>query len=288
MKGRILVVGELIASGGLGLQGDIITVTALGAQALTVPTFLSTSIQPSNRKIHDVSPDFVLHDMQLCLKTPGVDAIKVGAINSAAVAKAVAAQVSHRSAGVPLVVNPVLTTEVGGNLLDDEGMDILKNQIIACADLTVLTVRDAELLSGHEVFSLSDMYDAAKVLHKLGSKAVLITGGLLQGEELHDVLVSSQGEEVLTLRKHDKHQIESYRFGGAWALSTAIATSLGQGFSLKDSIGRARQFVDRAIGTSFNADEVYQNLNLAHTIHPFVHDDSSAPYTIVARGKFAG
>ena len=133
---------------------------------------------------------------------------------------------------------------------------------------------------------VESMCEAGKMIASFGCKAILITGGLLNGDDLIDVLISQGSEEILAVKKHDIHKAECYRFGGGWALSTAIATSLGQGFKLKDAINRGRQFVDKAIGTSFNADEKYQNLNLAHTIHPFVHDDSTQPYTVIPGTKY--
>ena len=286
MKGRILLVGELIATGGLGLHGDIITTTALGGQALTVPTFLSTSILPSHRKSYKLDADFVAKEVTTCLESPGVDAIKLGAVDDASVVEAIGTQLKERTQGIPLVVNPVLTTEEGSNFLTPEGLNLYQQQILVHTDVLVVNIRDAELLSGIDIIDVHTMCMAAQEIHSRGTAAVLVTGGLLKGDDLHDVLVSADGEEVLTIKKHNIHRAECYRFGGGWALATGIATSLGQGFRLKDAINRARQFVDKAIGTSFNADERYQNLNLAHTIHPFVHDDSTQPYTVIPGERF--
>lgn len=286
MKGRILLIGELIATGGIGLHGDIITTTALGGQALSVPTLLSTSIQPTRRQTFKLDPNFIGQEIDICLGAPGVDAIKLGALDDGDVVHIVSKKLHKKPIGVPLVVCPVLTTEEGSFLLNENARNEFKERIIAYADVLVVNILDAELLSGIDIIDVETMCEAAHALKDYGCKAILITGGLLSGEDLHDVLISEDGEEILTVKKHNIHRAESYRFAGGWALATAIATSLGQGFKLKDAINRGRQFVDKAIGTSFNADESYQNLNLAHTIHPFVHDESTQPYTVIPGKRF--
>lgn len=286
MKGRILLIGELIASGGLGLQGDIITTTALGGQALTVPTFLSTSIQPSKRKIMDLDADFIAEELKSCIDSPGIDAIKLGAIHNKDAVLIIAQEVQKRALGVPLVVNPVLTTEEGSYLLEPDAISEYKKNILNQTDVLVVNIRDAELLSGIDIVDVESMCEAAKVIKSYGCQNIMLTGGLLKGEDFHDVLLAGNELEVLTVKKHNVHKVECYRFGGGWVLTTGIATSLGQGFKLKDAINRARQFIDKAIGTSFNADERYQNLNLSHTIQPFVHDDSTQPYTIIPGTRF--
>lgn len=286
MTGRVLLLGEHIANAGLGLQGDIITATALGAHALSVPTFLSTSITPNSRQCLAIDADFIRQQIQTCFDGPGVDAIKIGAIQSVEVLDVIADALKKCTPETFIVLNPVLTSEAGEYLLPIEGVEKYKKYLLRQVHVLVVNIRDAELLTGNEIFDVKSMCDVAKELHKMGCKSVLLTGGLLSGDDLHDVLVTHEGEEVLTVKKNNIHRAESYRFGGGWALATAIATSLSQGFDLKNSINRARQFVDKAIGTSFNADESYQCLNLAHTIHPFVHDDATHVYKIVPGSKF--
>lgn len=286
MTGRVLLLGEHIASGGLGLHGDIITATALGGHALSVPTFLSTSIIPNRRQCQSIDADFIRQQIQCCLDRPGVDAIKIGAIHSVEVLDVISAAIKTCPPETFIVMNPVLTTEAGEYLLNIDAIEKYKKTLLRQCHVLVVNIRDAELLTGSEIFDVKSMCDVAKELHNLGCKSVLITGGLLSGDDLHDVLVTSAGEEVLTVKKNNVHRAEIYRFGGGWALATAIATSLSQEFDLKNAINRARQFVDKAIGTSFNSDESYQCLNLAHTIHPFVHDDASLVYKIVPGSKF--
>lgn len=286
MKGRILLLGEHISNGGIGLHGDIITVTALGGYALSVPTFLSTSIVPNQRHCFSVNSTFIQSQIQTCMIHPGVDAIKIGAIDSAEVLRVIGESLQSCSEDVRVVVNPILTTEAGEYLLSVDCLETYKKEILSRADVVVVNIRDAELLTGNDIHDVNSMCDVAKQIYAFGCKAVLITGGLLSGDDLHDVLVSKAGEEVLTIKKNNIHRAESYRFGGGWALATAIATSMAQNFDLKNSINRGRQFVDKAIGTSFNSDESYQSLNLAHTIHPFVHDDSSHVYKIIPGSSF--
>ncbi|MBP6986473.1 MAG: hydroxymethylpyrimidine/phosphomethylpyrimidine kinase [Alphaproteobacteria bacterium] len=286
MTGRVLLLGEFIASGGIGLQGDIITVTALGGHALSIPTCLSTSIIPGKRQSCTIDPNFIREQFKSCMENPGVNCIKIGAIPSLDVLNMVSESLKALNTSAPVVLNPILTSEAGEYLLGVDAIQNYKLALLNKTDLLVVNIRDAELLSGHEIFDVQSMCEAAKKLYAMGPKAVLITGGLLSGNEFHDVLMTDAGEEVLSIKKNHVHNAQVYRFGGGWVLSTAIAVSLAQNFDLKNAINRARQFVDKAIGTSFNSDESYQCLNLAHTIHPFVHDNVSHVYKIIPGSKF--
>ncbi|MGB0934484.1 MAG: bifunctional hydroxymethylpyrimidine kinase/phosphomethylpyrimidine kinase [Alphaproteobacteria bacterium] len=286
MSGRILLVGEHIANGGLGIHGDIATVTALGGNPLSALTIMSTTNAPIKRKAQSVPRDFITDQIAACYNSPGVDSIKIGAINSTETIDAIADAIETSSERVPVVISPIMVSEMGEAFLNSEAINHFKQRLIPHASLFLLNIRDAELFSGTEITDVDSMRRAAQTLHQLGCEAVLITGGLLQGEELFDILVTGEGENILSMKKHHIHRAESYRFGGGWVLATAIATSLGQGFSLMDSINRGRQFVDKAIGTSFNADQDYQSLNISHTIQPFAHSEQEQPFKVIPGTKF--
>ncbi len=285
MTGRVLIIGELIANEGLGLQGDIITITALGGTAVTATTQVATSNNPGDRKVQQIEPEFITQQIEACLENADVNCIKIGALHSGTTINTICDALEKQQISIPVVVSPILAPDQGNCLLDPQGIETFKKRLPDTATLLVLNVRDAEILSDIEITDVDSMRKSVHFLNSIGFKGVMITGGILRGDKQHDILLTETGEEILSSAKSPLQIRENYRFTGGWALATAIATSIAQEFSFKEAINRARQFIDQAIASSFNADEEYQNLNLAHTIQPFNHDNTFQPYTVIEGGK---
>lgn len=286
MNGRILIIGEHIANGGLGLHGDLITATALGGDPLSAVTAMSTTNIPLKRVSQAIDPEFVGEQVRACFQNPGVDSIKVGAMSSMETIDTISRILDEQTNKIPVVVNPVLVSDMGEAFLNEKAIDHFKRSLLMHASLFILNIRDAELFSGIEITNLESMEEAAKMLQTYGCGAVLVTGGLMEGDHLYDVLITDHSEDVLSMKKQHRHRAEGYRFGGGWVLATAIATSLGQDYSLMDAINRSRQFVDKAIGSSFNSDDNYQSLHLTHAIQPFSHDKANQPFTVIPGTRF--
>jgi hydroxymethylpyrimidine/phosphomethylpyrimidine kinase len=76
------------------------------------------------------------------------------------------------------------------------------------------------------------------------ARHVLIKGGHAEGDILVDRLVDRTGE---VMRWEDARIETAHTHGTGCTLASAIATGLGQGLTLEDAIGRARQFVRAAL-----------------------------------------
>ena len=117
MKGRVLIVAGSDSGGGAGIQADVKTVTALGGYAMTAITALTAQNTKGVFGIHDVPPEFVAHQIELCLTDIGADVIKTGMLSTVAIIEAVAEAIDHWGPDVPLVVDPVMVAKGGEPLL---------------------------------------------------------------------------------------------------------------------------------------------------------------------------
>lgn len=245
MKGRVLIIAGSDSGGGAGIQGDIKTISALGGYAMTAITAIT--VQDTNKvyDVHAIPPHFIGAQMRVTLDDIGADAIKTGMLHDEAVIDAVAAIIKERARNIPSIIDPVMISKGGSALLAANAVKALKEKLIPLATLITPNLPEAEALLGCAV---SDMKEAARELGKLGAKAVLLKGGHAAGNEIRDVLWD--GTAI-----HDWHspRIQTkHTHGTGCTLASAIATSLGQGLNLKDSITRARDYV---IGAIQNAPE---------------------------------
>ncbi|MHC5721822.1 MAG: PfkB family carbohydrate kinase, partial [Nostoc sp.] len=82
-----------------------------------------------------------------------------------------------------LVVDPVMVSRTGAQLIDDDAVKTLCHALIPKAVIITPNRYEAEILSGLQINSLEDMQAAAEIIHNnLRTKAVLVKGGGMQGD----------------------------------------------------------------------------------------------------------
>ncbi|MEN8236392.1 MAG: bifunctional hydroxymethylpyrimidine kinase/phosphomethylpyrimidine kinase [Pseudomonadota bacterium] len=283
MHGRTLLIGELITNSGSGLQGDIITTTALGGSPLMAITQMSTGHTPLKRALQPVDPQFVSQQISASLDSPGVDSIKIGILPSQEIIDVVIHCLSTTFQDIPIVMCPITVSDLGEALIDAPCIKKITDKLFKHLIVLVLSVREAELLSGEDITDLESMCEIAHKLLKYGSQAILITGGILTGDNHYDVFVTAKSKEkVLSHRKSQNQIEEKYNFCGSWVLATAIATRLGQGYNLTQALNHSRQYVNNAILNAETNGNDYQNLNLIHSITPFAANETNSAYSILS------
>ena len=167
-----------------------------------------------------------------------------------------------RTAGVPLVVDPVMIAKGGHRLLLNEAESALRETLLPMAALLTPNLPEAEVLAGFPVRVEADMRRAAERLAALGAKAVLMKGGHLEGELIVDLLFHDGRFE----RFEDRRIASRSTHGTGCTLASAIAAGLAQKMSLLDAVARARSYVRRAIETAPGFGRGHGPLNHAVTV----------------------
>jgi hydroxymethylpyrimidine/phosphomethylpyrimidine kinase len=263
MRGRVLAVAGSDSGGGAGIQADIKTITALGGYAMTAITALTAQNTQGVFGVFEVPPAFIRQQMELCLSDIGADAVKTGMLATAAVIETVASVLDGSK--IPLVVDPVMVAKGGAALLSRDAVGALKQRLLPRATVLTPNLPEAEVLTGLKLGSVEDMRKAGEVLRAFGMQAALVKGGHLAGERVVDVLVTADGVELFESERIPGRSTH----GTGCTLASAIATGLAQGFSLRDSVRRARAFVQEAIRTAPNLGQGHGPLNHAFTVRPF-------------------
>lgn len=264
MKGRVLVVAGSDSGGGAGIQADIKTITALGGYAATAVTAITAQDTHGVHDVLPVPPEMIVRQMRLVLDDIGADAIKVGMLGDAATVEAVCDlldDVTH----IPLIVDPVMRAKGGAALMDVAALDALRRRLALRATLLTPNIPEAELLAGCAIEDVTVMEHTAELMLTLGTRAVLLKGGHLAGDEVVDILATGDG-----LFRFEAPRVKSrHTHGTGCTLASAIAVSIAQGMSLQDSVARARAYVHRAIQTAPGFGGGHGPLNHAHTFERF-------------------
>jgi hydroxymethylpyrimidine/phosphomethylpyrimidine kinase len=237
--GRVLVIAGSDSSAGAGIQADIKTAQAFGCYAQTAVTAVTAQDTRRVRRVHAVPSEIVVAQIEACLGDIGADAIKIGMLGSSKLVRAVAAAL--KGVRIPIVIDPVMASTSGAKFLGEKAMDALREHLLPLAALVTPNIPEARKLTG-----LRDTERMARKLIAMGAKSALIKGGHATSATVDDVLVWKGGVEIYAFpRLKTRHT-----HGTGCTLSTAIACGLAQKLSLPLAVGRAREFVQAAIGTA--------------------------------------
>ena len=263
MRGRVLIIAGSDSGGGAGIQADIKTVTMLDAFAATAVTALTAQNTQGVFGVLPIPPDFIRRQIEVVLDDIGADAIKTGMLHDAAVIETVAAVLAERVPDTPVVVDPVMVAKGGAPLIEPAAIDTLKRLLIPRAAILTPNLPEAEILAGQAIDSVAAMKHAGEALLGLGCRAVLLKGGHLPGDALHDVLVSDDGTREWRNRRIDTQ----HTHGTGCTLASAIAAGLAQGLVVEAAVDRARDYVQRAIASAPGIGQGHGPLDHAHPLH---------------------
>lgn len=258
--GRVLTIAGSDSGGGAGIQADIKTITLLGAYASSAITAVTNQDTKAIHNVYAIPADFVAEQIKTVLSDIGADAIKVGMLNSLTVVEAVIKSLEQYGGNIPLIVDPVMLSKSGHQLLGHEALETFKLGIVQSCEVLTPNLPEAEILTGRKINSIGDMKDATPALRQLGAKNILLKGGHLEGNNIADLLITPNSIHLFEGTRIPS----SSTHGTGCTLSSAIAVGIAQGLTLFDSIVRARTYVNRAIATATPLGAGFGPLNHSH------------------------
>jgi len=234
----VLIIAGTDSSGGAGLTRDVRTLTRLDTHALCVVTAVTAQSDARFAALHVVPATLVQAQMSAALATRHVDAIKIGMLATRATVLAVAAALPAMAP--PLVLDPVLASSSGGELLDEAGRRALCAALLPRTTLLTPNIPEAAALLGTRTArSDAELLEQATALLALGPAAVLLKGGHAAGPQASDLLLAAQAPP----RWLRAPRIAAVRRGTGCALAAAIAAGLAAGLELGAACERAKQHV---------------------------------------------
>lgn len=244
------------SGGGAGIQADLKVFFALGCHGTSALTALTAQNTVGVTGVHEVPPEFVAQQIEAVVDDIGVQAAKTGMLASAPIITSVAKVVGAR--GLPLVVDPVFVSKHRNRLLAEDAVGALTDELLPLATVITPNLFEAGALIGREIATLDEMKEAARALHALGPRAVLVKGGHHeQADEAIDVFFDGTGFELLRGPRFDTEDTH----GTGCALSAAITARLAQGDGLRDAVVEAKRFIGGAIERGLRLGEGYGPVN---------------------------
>ena len=229
------------SSGGAGIQADIKTMTANGVYAMTAITALTAQNTTGVTGIMEVTPEFLAQQLDSIFTDIRPDAVKIGMVSSSALIQVIAEKLKEYKAE-NIVVDPVMVATSGSKLISDDAIETLKTCLMPLSSILTPNIPEAEVLAEMKVETEEEMILAAKKISETFHCAVLCKGG----HQLNDAndLLYRDGEYKWF---HGKRIQNPNTHGTGCTLSSAIASNLAKGYSMDESVKRAKDYISEAL-----------------------------------------
>lgn len=240
MKTALTIAGS-DCSGGAGIQADLKTMTMNGVYAMSVITALTAQNTTGVIAIQEATPDFLKHQIDAIFEDIYPDAVKIGMVADSELIRVIAERLRYYHAK-NVVVDPVMVATSGSALMKTDAVQTLVNELLPAAALVTPNIPEAEILSGLHIQDKEGMVAAAKKIGESYHCSVLLKGG----HSINDAndLLYADGEitwfEGKRIDNPNTH-------GTGCTLSSAIAANLAKGFTLTDSVRKAKEYISGAL-----------------------------------------
>ena len=249
----LLSIAGFDPSGGAGVLADIKTFAAFGCYGTAAITSLTSQNTVAVYSAHHISAEVLRAQIDPIIRDFKIAAVKIGMLPNREISEIVAEAIErHRLQNV--VVDPVICSSSGYELIDADAVKILSERILPLADVITPNIPEAERLTGLKINNPEEMKVAARALHLLcGAQtdsshrhAVLVKGGHLPApfsEEATDVLDDGrqfhpyQAKRIATRSTH----------GTGCTLSSAIAALLARGHEIPEAVRLAKRYLEEAM-----------------------------------------
>ncbi len=237
-----LTVAGSDSGGGAGIQADLKTFASLGVHGVSAITCLTAQNPKRVLAIQAASVGMVRRQIEAIFEELPPAALKTGMLYSAAIIRTVADSLARRAC--PLVVDPVMVSTSGAQLLKPAAIKVLTSRLFPLASLLTPNLDEAELLTGQSLRSVEDLRRAARDLHRRFGCAALVKGGHLRGlKEAVDIFYD--GQEELLLSAPFVRGVSTHGTGCTY--SAAITAYLARGLPLSQAVQRGKEYITQAI-----------------------------------------
>lgn len=240
MKTALSIAGS-DSSGGAGIQADIKTMTMHGVYAMSVVTALTAQNTLGVRAISDSTPDFLKQQLDAVFEDIFPDSVKIGMVSSSELIDVIADRLQYYNAK-NIVVDPVMIATSGSALIKTGAVKTLVTKLLPIATIVTPNIPEAAILSDMKICSKEDMIKSAKMIEKKYGCSVLLKGG----HSINDAndLLCENGRLVW----FDGKRIDNPNtHGTGCTLSSAIASNLAKGYSLVESVKKAKEYISDAL-----------------------------------------
>ncbi|WP_236869838.1 bifunctional hydroxymethylpyrimidine kinase/phosphomethylpyrimidine kinase [Candidatus Bandiella numerosa] len=242
---RALSIAGFDSSGGAGIQADLKTFSALNCYGMTVLTSLPIQNTTGVLKIYDLPNASIAEQISAIIEDIGVDVIKIGMLHRPEIIEIVHTKLIECST-IPIITDPVMFAKSGDLLLQEVALESLKSKILPISTIITPNIYEAQYLSGLKIISKNDMIIAAKKISIYCLGFIVIKGGHLEKEaDCWDLLYDCKNQKS---HWFSNKRIQTKNLHGTGCtFSAAIASYIGNKFSVYESVKNANLYINKAI-----------------------------------------
>lgn len=276
----VLTIAGSDCSGGAGIQADLKTMSAFDVYGMSVITAVTAQNTCGVTGVQNVTGEMIRQQLEAVMSDIMPDAVKIGMLATADAVEAVA-DILEKYRPEHVILDPVMVSTSGRSLLEAEGKEQMLRRLFPLAELVTPNIPEAEeilkevdgsddtpsenkqvaseMTSSVQIVDQAGMEKAAQVIRQRYGCNVLLKGGHMT-QAADDLLYQTQAvwfpaERIECNNTH----------GTGCTLSSAIASALARGYSLKEAVGIAKGYVRSAMSTG---------LDLGHGNGPLDHNRS--------------
>ena len=262
MKNVLSIAGS-DCSAGAGIQADLKTFITNGVYGMTVITSLTAQNPQKVKMVEDVSIEMLKNQIEAIFDIMEVSAVKIGMLNSKENGEVVYSNLLKYKLK-NIVLDPVMIATSGKSLIKDETKYFLINKLFKIADIITPNLDETKEIvkiilkneNIENIDSIEKMKNYGKVIADFTKKWVLVKGGHLSNSAV-DILLNSDETYILEGEKISSNNTH----GTGCSLSSAIASNLAKGYSMLESVKKAKNFVLCSIKNSIDFGEIAGTIN---------------------------
>jgi hydroxymethylpyrimidine/phosphomethylpyrimidine kinase len=243
----VLTIAGFDPSSGAGITADVKTIAAHECYGISCITALTIQSTRGVRRVEGVAAKIIAETLKELASDIAVDAVHIGMLGNGQAVEVVADFLT-RTKPPHVVLDPILKSSSGADLLDAAGTRLLIDQLLPLAEVVTPNLEEAAALTGAPVTNLDQMREAAARLHTMGAANVVVTGGHL--EKAIDLLsFRTTGRVEQEVFKADRQRSNSTH-GTGCAFATALACHLAHGRGLPEAVLLSKAYVSAAIANA--------------------------------------
>lgn len=268
-----LTIAGLDPSGGAGIIADIKTFTAFGCFATAAVTSLTFQNTVGVFGAAHQTFETVCDQIKPVIEDFEISAVKTGMLPTAEIIRETARLIAENNLK-NLVVDPVIRSTSGFDLIDDEALKILVEKLFPLAEIVTPNLPEAERIAQTKIENEHDIERAARIIQNFGARNVLIKGGHFPTANDHAQISESNKDTDRKARDFLFCGDEKFIFeadfiettathGTGCTLASAIAANLALGKILIEAVEISKKFVTEAIRQAPNLGHGHSPINHA-------------------------
>jgi hydroxymethylpyrimidine/phosphomethylpyrimidine kinase len=234
----VLSIAGSDSGGGAGIQADLKAFAACGVHGMTAITAITAQSTVGVDAVVAIEPGAIIAQVRAVARDIGVDAVKIGMLGTVATIAAVVRALDELDPASPIVLDPVMVSETGAALLEEEARGALVERLLPRASVVTPNVPEARVLAE---LPRADAPALARAVHALGPRCVVVTGG--HRERAIDVFFD--GEALVEIP--GEREREGAAHGSGCTHSSVLAAHLALGFTPLAAARAAKAFAARAV-----------------------------------------